>query len=75
MQVRANALMHYIDTVTNQQIVEATTPPAPTTCGVCCDVVNGMPTNWRCTQCTCTGTCTLQSQTVSGVTTYYCTCS
>jgi hypothetical protein len=80
MQVRGNALMHYIDSTTLQHIVESASPPAGTNpanaCGVCCDVINGMPANWRCNQCTCSGTCTLQSQDEGGGTTlYYCTCS
>ncbi|HEY6486881.1 MAG TPA: hypothetical protein VIX83_10910 [Candidatus Cybelea sp.] len=82
MQVRGDALMHYIDTTTRQQVVEATSPPAGTignpadACGVCCDVVNGAPTNWRCSQCTCTGTCTLVSEDLGGGTMlYYCTCA
>jgi hypothetical protein len=73
--------MHYIDTTTRQHIVEASSPPAGTivdpdnACGVCCDVVNGVPANWRCSQCTCTGTCTLVSDDLGGGTTlYYCTC-
>ncbi|HEX3370649.1 MAG TPA: hypothetical protein VHS56_13805 [Candidatus Cybelea sp.] len=82
MQVRGDALMHYIDTTTQQQVVEATSPPAgahvnpANACGVCCDVVGGMPTNWRCMQCSCTGTCTLQTEDLGdGQTLYYCTCS
>lgn len=78
MQVRGNALMHYIDSTTLQQVVEAASPPAGTnpanTCGVCCDIVSGTPTNWRCNQSS--GTCTLQSQDQGGgKMLYYCTCS
>jgi hypothetical protein len=80
MQVRGNALMHYIDSTTLQQVVEAASPPGGTNsaeaCGVCCDIVSGTPTNWRCNQCTCSGTCTLESQDQGGgKMLYFCTCS
>lgn len=78
MRIKAKALHHTqkngdhmleaIDFTANDVVA------ANGSCQVGSDIVNGVPTNFRCEQSTCTGTCNLHSQDQNGGTLYWCTC-
>lgn len=81
MQVRGNALMHYIDVgvhvyQSSDLPPGAVTNPADGACQVYCTTDDtGAPAEWGCIQGSCTTTCTVKTVTVGGQTVYYCGCS